>query len=123
MTELPSSPDVCISQNIYISGIDECSGKSVLVLAMMEMLSGHAGTVSIFRPVIHNSSDRDGLIQLISDRYPVAQPYEALYGCGEDQARQLLAEEQYEELLKIILGKYRHLQAQCDHVLCVGSDN
>ncbi|MDD4914521.1 MAG: phosphate acetyltransferase [Methylococcales bacterium] len=123
MTELQISPDACISQNIYISGMDEGCGKSVIVLGMMEMLSGHAGVVGFFRPVIQGGEQKDDLIRLITDRYPIDQPYEALYGCEDEQARQLLAEEQYDELLKIILGKYRRLKDQCDHVLCVGSDN
>ena len=122
MTELESGMTACISQNIYIAGIEKNSGKSIITLAMMEMLTGHAGKVSIFRPIIHSVTEKDPLIQLIADRYRIDQPYEDLYGCGSEQARKLLAEEQYEELLKIILGKYRLLKDQCDHVLCVGSD-
>jgi len=112
----------CISQNIYITGADEDSGKSIVALAMMEMLSGHAGNIGFFRPIIHSEADKDELIQLITDRYPLIQSYQDLYGCQSEQARKLLADEQYDELLKIILGKYRRLKDQCDHVLCVGSD-
>jgi len=122
MTTPQSSIASCISQNIYITGADEGSGKSVIMLAMMEMLFGHAGNIGFFRPIIHSDDGKDALIQLVSHRYQLAQPYEAMYGCKSDQARKLLADEQYEELLKIILAKYRTLQAQCDHVLCVGSD-
>jgi phosphate acetyltransferase len=122
MTTPQSSIASCISQNIYITGADEGSGKSVIMLAMMEMLFGHAGNIGFFRPIILSDDEKDALIQLVSHRYQLTQPYEAMYGCKSDQARKLLADEQYEELLKIILAKYRTLQAQCDHVLCVGSD-
>ncbi|MGD8672113.1 MAG: AAA family ATPase, partial [Thiogranum sp.] len=40
-----------MAQNIYITGAEQGSGKSVVVLAMMETLSGHGDTPGFFRPV------------------------------------------------------------------------
>ena len=122
MTDLQIGAVPCISQNIYITGADDCTGKSVIMLALMEMLSGHAGDIGFFRPIIPSGPEPDPLIQLITTRYPLQQAYAELYGCTSDQASKLLADDQYEELLKIILAKYRALTDQCDHVLCVGSD-
>ena len=122
MTDTQSSIAACISQNIYIANADEGSGKSVIALAMMEMLSGHAGNIGFFRPIIHSGENQDELIQLITDRYQIDHPYHELYGCNSEQAHKCLAEEQYDELLKNILAKYRRLKDQCDYVLCVGSD-
>lgn len=111
-----------ISQNIYITGTDRNSGKSVIMLAVMEMLTGHAGKVGFFRPIIQSGDKKDELIQFILYRYQLDLPYEALYGCKSHEARELLANEQYDELHKIILAKYRGLKARCEHVLCIGSD-
>ncbi len=111
-----------ITQNIYITGAEQGSGKSVIMLAMMEMFSGHAEKVGFFRPIIHNGGDKDELIQLITHRYQLEWPYESMYGCTDEEAYRLLANDRYEELLKAILIKYQSLKAQCDHVLCVGSD-
>ncbi|QWF69978.1 phosphate acetyltransferase [Methylomonas paludis] len=122
MTDLPPDAVPCISQNIYITGADDCTGKSVIMLALMEMLSGHAGDIGFFRPIIHSGPEPDPLIQLITARYPLGKNYTDLYGCTSDQASKLLADDQYEELLKIVLAKYRALKDRCDHVLCVGSD-
>ena len=122
MKELRPSIASCISQNIYITGAEESSGKSIITLAMMEMLSGHAGKIGFFRPIIQSGEEKDDLIELITGRYPLDQPYENLYGCQSEQARKLMADEHYEELLKTILAKYRNLKDQCNHVLCVGSD-
>lgn len=122
MTVKTASIVSCISQNIYITGADEASGKSVIMLAIMEMLFGHASKIGFFRPIIHSGAKKDELIELITHRYQIDQNYHAMYGCDSDQARKLLAEERYEELLKIILAKYRALTAECEHVLCVGSD-
>jgi len=122
MTESQQTITACISQNIYITGAEECSGKTAIMLAMMEMLSGHAGNIGFFRPIIHSGDGQDEYIQLIMNRYPISHPYQSLFGCKSDQASKLLADDQYDELLKIILAKYRTLKDHCDHVLCVGSD-
>lgn len=111
-----------LSQNIYITGTDRNSGKSIIMLAMMEMLTGYAGKIGFFRPIIHAGDQKDDLIEFITYRYQPEFPYEAMYGCQSDQARELVANEQYDELHKIILGKYRALKSQCDFVLCIGSD-
>ncbi|WP_031433099.1 phosphate acetyltransferase [Methylomarinum vadi] len=111
-----------ITQNIYITGAEQGSGKSVIMLAMMEMFSGHAEKVGFFRPIIHSGPEKDELIQLITHRYQLDWPYEAMYGCTDEEAYRLLANDRYEELLKAILIKYQSLKSQCDHVLCVGSD-
>ncbi|WP_415880381.1 phosphate acetyltransferase [Methylomonas sp. TEB] len=116
----PSEP--LISQDIYIAGVDEGNGKSLIMLAIIEMLSGYADNIGFFRPIIQSDTDKDDLIQFISHRYQLSTPYDAMYGCTSAEARQLLANEQYDELLKTILAKYRALKARCDHVLCVGSD-
>ncbi len=111
-----------LSQNIYITGADRNSGKSIIMLAVMEMLSGYAGKIGFFRPIIEAGDKKDALIEFITYRYSVDWPYETMYGCRSDQAKELLANDQYDELHKIILSKFRALKAQCEHVLCVGSD-
>ena len=88
----------------------------------MEMLTGYAGKIGFFRPIIHSGDHQDDLIQFITYRYQPDIPYEAMYGCKSDQARELVANEQTDDLHKIILGKYRALKSRCDFVLCIGSD-
>ncbi len=111
-----------MTQNLYVTGAERGSGKSVIVLAMMETLSGHGGKVGFFRPVIRAGLQRDQLIDLITQRYQLDFPYESMYGCDSDVARQLIVADRYDELLKRVLEKYQHLQAQCDHLLCAGTD-
>jgi phosphate acetyltransferase len=110
------------AQNLYITGAERGSGKSVIVLAMMEFLSGHGGKVGFFRPVARSGEQRDPLIQLIAKRYQLDWRYEEMYGCSADVARELIAADRYDELLKTILVQYRQLQAKCDRVLCAGTD-
>lgn len=111
-----------ISRNVYLTGADRGSGKSVIMLTMMEMLTGYSAKIGFFRPIIRGGDKKDDLIEFIKYRYQVDLPYEAMYGCDSDQAATMLAADQYDELLKIILAKYRDLTLQFEQVLCVGSD-
>ena len=111
-----------MSQNLYVTGAERGSGKSAIVLGMMEFLLGHAGKVGFFRPVISRTHHPDRLIHLIATHYQLDFPYECMYGCKVDEARELLAADRNDELLSRILDKYRRLEAMCDSVLCAGTD-
>ncbi len=109
-------------KNIYVTGAEQGSGKSIIMLAMMDMLSGYTDNIGFFRPIINENEERDELIQLIKHRYHIEFSYESMYGCQIEEAKQLIEKGQYNELLNRIIAKYRLLAGQCEHVLCVGSD-
>lgn len=111
-----------MAQNLYVTGAERGSGKSAIVLGMMEFLLGHAGKVGFFRPVISAAHHSDHLIHLIATHYQLDFPYESMYGCIADEARELLAADRNDELLGRILDKYKRLEAMCDSVLCAGTD-
>ncbi len=109
-------------QTIYIAGFDRGNDLSLLMLVMMEMSIAHAGKAVVFRPVIENSPGNDHLINFVSKRYGPEIPIDAMYGCTSGQVHEYLANQQYDELLKHILAKYKALKALCPSVICVGSD-
>jgi len=37
-----------MTQNLYVTGAERGSGKSIIVLAMMDILSGHDGRIGFF---------------------------------------------------------------------------
>lgn len=110
-----------MTQNVYVAGAEQGSGKSVIVLAMMEMFAGSAGKVGFFRPVTPTGEQPDYLIELISEHYQLEWPEDAMYGCTGDEAQRLISFDRYDELIKRILEKYKWLEAQCDRVLCAGT--
>ena len=109
-------------QSIYIAGAGSGSGKSVVVLGFMEMLSAVNRRVGFFRPVVSSTVEQDSLTSLIRDRYDLPFPAEMLYGCTAQMASELAAAGHYDELLKLILNKFMLLDEQCDLVLCAGTD-
>jgi len=109
-------------QSIYIAGAGAGSGKSVVVLGFMEMLSSVNRRVGFFRPVIPSDIESDNLTNLIRSRYDLPFVPEMLYGCTAETARQLVSGGHYDELLKLILNKFKKLEEQCDLVVCSGTD-
>lgn len=107
---------------LYIAGTEPRSGKSVVVFGIVDMLSGKMGKVGLFRPIISTEKQPDSIIHLISQRYDLAIPYERMYGCTYELAREMLAQDRQEDLLKLIMEKYKALEKECDIIVCVGSD-
>lgn len=109
--------------SLYVAGAEPRSGKSIVVLGMMEMLSAVAPTrVGFFRPVIKSKDGWDSLIHLITRRYNIQLPKEELYGCTQEEAGELIAAGKYEDLLKTIIAKYKALEQKMDVVVCAGTD-
>jgi len=111
-----------VFHSIYIAGAEPHSGKSIIVLGMMEMLRAITPNVGFFRPVVEENNGHDPLIHLVSKRYNLESDNRQLYGCIHDVARHMIAEGRQDELQKLILGKYRAVQEKYDIVLCAGSD-
>ena len=111
-----------MAKNIYIASAEARVEKIIVVLGMMELLWNHVSRVGFFKPIMTETVGPDPTIHLIKSRYPMKFPYEALYGCTLDVAKELIAADQGDELLKIIIEKFKALEAECDVVLCSGSD-
>jgi phosphate acetyltransferase len=45
-----------------------------------------------------------------------------LYGCTYDVARELIIKDRDDDLLKLIMEKYKALEGECDLIVCAGSD-
>jgi phosphate acetyltransferase len=110
-----------MSKNIYIATMEPRSGKSVVILGLMEMLSRRMRKIAIFRPIVQ-AGKSDDYIELVQKRYKLKFEYEELYGCTHQEARDLLSSGQHEEAVKRIVDKYKALEQRCDFVVCVGTD-
>ncbi|MBV5311192.1 phosphate acetyltransferase [Chromatium okenii] len=109
-------------QSIYIAGAGSGSGKSVVVLGVMEMLSAVNRRVGFFRPFAPKADEPDNLTALIQSRYELPFPAEMFYGCTVETARQLIGSGHYDELIKIVMNKFKALEERCDLVVCAGTD-
>lgn len=111
-----------MSTNLYITSMEPRSGKSVILLGVMEMLSRRIRQIGFFRPVIQSSPELDNDIQLVVSRYNPKLSQADAYGVSHEEAQNLMADGQYNELLKNLVSKYKALESQCQFVLCEGTD-
>jgi len=109
-------------QSVYIAGASSGSGKSVVVLGFMEMLYAVNRRVGFFRPIVASSAEQDNLTSVVRSRYDLPFASEILYGCTADTAAHLSGAGRYDELLKLILNKFKTLEECCDLVVCAGTD-
>lgn len=113
-----------MSKNLYITATEERSGKSAIVLGIMQMLLRDVSKVAFFRPIINapGQGKRDHDINLILSEYQLDIPYEDTYAYTLKEARELINSGQHATLLENILEKYKQLEARYDFVLCEGTD-
>ncbi|MCG6896222.1 MAG: phosphate acetyltransferase [Thiocapsa sp.] len=109
-------------QSVYIAGAGSGSGKSVVVLGFMEMLYAVNRKVGFFRPIVSKGIEQDSLTKLIRGRYDLPFAPEMLYGCTAETASHLVAAGHYDELLKMILNRFKMLEERCELVVCAGTD-
>ncbi len=111
-----------MARSLYIAGIEPGSGKSMVALGVMELLSRHIRQVGYFRPVIPSKTTPDNNIELIRKRYNLATDYDDMYAFDHDEVRKIVADEPPEALLKQIVNRYKNLESKCSFVLCEGTD-
>ncbi|MEJ2514654.1 MAG: phosphate acetyltransferase [Gammaproteobacteria bacterium] len=111
-----------MSNNLYIAATEPQSGKSVIALGLMEMLSRRRAKVGFFRPVVAAAEPRDKDMALVAARYNLVPDETAVYAYTHDEAQQEIAAGRGQEVLKVILSRYKALEAECDFVLCEGTD-
>lgn len=114
-----------MGKNVYITAAESKSGKSVIVLGMMQLLMQRLGKVAIFRPIINQPTvpdARDHDINLMLTQFGLKIPYPDTYGFTLNAARELINKGQNEELIDGILTKYKKLENEYDFILCEGTD-
>ena len=111
-----------MAKGIYIASVERSSGKSLLLLGLMELLSQRVKRLGCFRPVIRDHGGIDNDIELVRRQYSLPQSFESSYAATYDQARDLVAAGKQAALLEQILDRFSALQRQCDFVVCEGTD-
>lgn len=112
-----------MSKNLYVAGTEPRSGKSAVILGLMELLTRNVKKVLFFRPLVdadHRSGERDNTINLIKSQYHLCTSYEEMYAFTVTEANQLIAMGKNAELHEGILNKYNALAEKADFILCEG---
>lgn len=111
-----------MAKNIYITAMGPHSGKSIVALGFMEMLSARLQRIGFFRPIVRAGSQRDPQIELMRERYQLEFSYDEMHGPSADAVTALIAHGSHDEIEKRVLTAYRELERRCDFVVCEGTD-
>lgn len=111
-----------MSKNLYIAAAEAESGKSVIILGIMDFLSRHIKKIGFFRPIVRSGEVMDNHIRLISTRYNLDFEYESMYGLTSSEMLDFNQQGDTEGIYTTILNKYMLLEKQCDFILVEGSD-
>lgn len=108
-----------MTQNLYITAMEARSGKSVVALGVMEMLSSRVEKRGFFRPIVPSGPAPDPQIELMRRRYRLEGSYDQMYALTEDESNEIRL---YEDVRKRVVEAYKALEQRCDFVLCEGTD-
>ena len=111
-----------MSNSLYVTATEARSGKSAIILGLMEMLLRKIDRVGFFRPIISDVKDQDHDINLVSSHFELGIPYDKMYGFTGTEASNLVSLGKQTEMLEGIINKYNQLNDICDFVLCEGTD-
>src|SRR5438309_402596 len=95
------------------------SGKSVVALGLMELLSPRVDRLGFFRPIVPTGDGPDPQIDLVRRRYQVDASPEEMSALTQAEASEIPA---YDELRKRVVAEYKALEPRFDFILCEGTD-
>jgi len=108
-----------VTQNLYITAMEARSGKSVVALGLMELLSSRVERRGFFRPIVPSGPEPDPQIELMRRRYRLEGTYEEMHALSEDESGEIRV---YADVRKRVVEVYKALEQRCDFVLCEGTD-
>ena len=111
-----------MSTNLYIASLEPNSGKLVVTLGVMEMLSRRVDRLGFFRSISPVAAERDNHIQLLTSRFNLSQTPAQMIGVTHDQARSWVAAGEERRLFREIVSRFKEAEEHCDFLLCEGPD-
>jgi phosphate acetyltransferase len=113
-----------MSKTIFVASAEANSGKSIIVLGLLNMLLGKASKIGYFKPIINTgrTDEKDLHIQTIISHFGLPLKYEESYAFTRHQAMQHLEHERQGEMIDTVIGKLKQLEEDYDFTVIEGSD-
>ncbi|HTE00106.1 MAG TPA: phosphate acetyltransferase [Mucilaginibacter sp.] len=113
-----------MTKTIFIAAAEPYSGKSIIVLGLMNMLLGKTQKVGYFKPIINTnpSAKKDVHIQTIISHFALPAKFEEAYAFTRQEAMQYFEDEKQGEMIDSIISKYKKLEEDYDFIVLEGSD-
>jgi len=118
-----------MTKGVYIAAVEEHSGKSLIVLGMMEAILNHLPNVGYFKPIItlngakeDGTQEKDPHIQLILKRFNMSMSYEEAYGFSGSELADNLAAKSDVVVIDALIEKYKQIEDTYDFTIVEGTD-
>ena len=111
-----------MAESLYIASLEPNSGKLVITLGVMEMLSRRVEHLGFFRSISPVAAEDDNHIRLISSRFNLSREPEQMVGITHEQARAWIAAGEERRLFRKIVAQFKQAEEACDFLLCEGPD-
>jgi len=109
---------------IYITKIEERTGRSIVTLGILKLLLSKVSNVGYFRPIIKDypHGERDSHIETMLSYFNLDMEYKEAYGFTISQVVKYKNRGQEARLIDQIIDRYKRLEKKFDVVLVEGSD-
>ncbi|GAA2778030.1 phosphate acetyltransferase [Kitasatospora sp. CM 4170] len=115
-----------MARSVYVTGIDRGDGRQAVELGVMELLTRQVDRVGVFRPLVHahapGEAGSDHVVELLRARYRLDLPAAELYGLTYEEAAALQAAQGQDELVSVLVDRFRAVERRCQAVLVLGTD-
>ncbi|GIG19416.1 phosphate acetyltransferase [Cellulomonas chitinilytica] len=106
-----------MARSIYLASPEGDSGKSVVALGLVDLLTRTVQRVGVFRPVARSTETRDYVLELLLAHDGVDLTYDECVGVTYED---VLADP--EAALGVIVQRFHDVERRCDAVVVVGTD-
>ncbi|MBU2947710.1 phosphate acetyltransferase [Zobellia uliginosa] len=113
-----------MTKALYVAALESHSGKSLVVLGLMQLLLGKMAKVGYFRPVINDvpKGEIDNHINTVLTHFNLDIPVEDAYALTQSQMVEMFNDGRTGDILDSIISKYKELEQRFDFILVEGSD-
>jgi len=106
-----------VARSIYLASPEGDSGKSIVALGLVDLLTRTVQRVGVFRPVARSTETRDYVLELLLAHDGVDLTYDECVGVTYED---VLADP--EAALGVIVQRFHDVERRCDAVVVVGTD-
>jgi phosphate acetyltransferase len=108
---------------IYLTTTEPYSGKSIIAIGLMNLLSGKTEKIAYFKPIISsNSQEKDTHLETMSKQFGLDTPYEDMFAFTREQVVALRNEGNEAFMIDTIIDKFKNLQEKNEFVIVEGAD-
>lgn len=113
-----------MTKALYVATLESHSGKSLVVLGLMQLLLGKMAKVGYFRPVIDDvkTGGIDNHINTVVSHFGLNIQTEDAYALTQSQVVDMFNDGRQGDILDTIFSKYKQLEDRFDFILVEGSD-